>query len=605
MSHIYDYTWEISDSDTARDDVFKDSLILGTGIGQEYYLKKPRKIRHIKVDKDGKESYTEEEIFEYDDCILEPVRLQDFFIDENARNINSGPYPARDCIRRYVMDIDDFKNFFTGKVWDPLENAKRVIPGKGADYYEFYKPPTGIDHSRQVEVLWYWSRVPKDYLVVIANDVVIRMGPNIYRHKQLPFARAIDIKRTHRFYGKGEPELLESVQNEKDTLRRMILDRNHLDIDKMFLVGSRNQLSEEDLIARPHAMVPVDDPDSVKAVEYGDIPRSVEMSLKALDEDGTIATGIDPRFTSAPQAGTATEAAILKESALRRLRMKIRMFQRGFLVDVARLRVANIIQFYSQPRLEKIVGEKGSQDFEKKIEELKAKGVLEEMGGDFYQKSYKNIKVKDKKLDFDERGQVKEVPYKGYTFFEAKPEFFIPAVRGGFDIKFSAGPTLPPSIPLMQSKTVELYDRLIQNPGFDPIKLGDLLLTVHDRDPDALHAQPAEGEDTESGGLQMQIELAMRENQMLTQGQEVPPTEYASPAHSRIHIEFMGSDQVPSDPQILQNFSNHVMPELMAQAHRGGQGGAMGAEGGMGGGMGNEGNSPMQAIQGGESARKA
>lgn len=33
-------------------------------------------------------------------------------------------------------------------------------------------------------------------------------------------------------------EDLESIQDEINTLRRMVIDRNHLDIDKMFLVSN-------------------------------------------------------------------------------------------------------------------------------------------------------------------------------------------------------------------------------------------------------------------------------------------------------------------------------------------------------------------------------
>src|SRR4030042_3550521 len=248
------------------------------------------------------------------------------------------------------------------------------------------------------------------------------MGPNIYKHKQLPFARAVDVKRTHHFYGKGEAELLESIQDEINTLRRMVIDRNHLDIDKMFLVSNNLGLNDEDLMARPHGMIPTDDVNAAKAVEYGDIPRSVELSIKLLGDDATTSTGIDPRSASLPTPGTATEAAIVKESALKRIRMKMRLLEREFLVHIARLRVANIIQFYSQPRLEKIVGKKGTQDYEQEIAKLSTQGLLEVVNGQPFKQNYREVRLENKEINFDETGTPTEKASPGFTFFQLKPE---------------------------------------------------------------------------------------------------------------------------------------------------------------------------------------
>src|SRR3990167_4073031 len=309
MSDVFDYTWQISDSDLEFEYIVHDAFIEGTGIGQEYFYSDIRKI------KTGKENgkWNEKDMIDYNDCYLECIKNNDFFVDETARGFR-GPYGARDAIRRYIMNIDDFKQFFKGDTWDPLGNADKVTPGGNVDYYEWYKPPEGIDKSTQVEVLWYWAVKPDDWLCIVANDVMIVMGPNPYRHKQLPFVRAIDIKRTHKFYGKGEAALLESIQDELNVLRRMVIDRNHLDIDKMFIGSNR---------------------------------------LNLLEEDATVATGINPRQQALPTTGTATEAAILKESTLKRIRLKVRRFEREFLTRQARLRVSNIIQYYSQPKLEK------------------------------------------------------------------------------------------------------------------------------------------------------------------------------------------------------------------------------------------------------------
>lgn len=576
MQRIFDYAWEISDSDLLSYDAMKDALIFGTAITQEYYWKDMRKISEMSAKRNGKKTDYEDnerEVADYDDVAGEIVKLQDFLVDERARGF-IGTYSARDCIRRYIMHLDDVKRFFSGDVWDPFDAVKYVKPGGDTEYYEYYQPPHGLHNDKEVEVLWYWSRAPKDKLTIVANDVLIKDGPNPYKHKQLPFVRWLDVRRPHRFYGKGECEILESTQDEKDTMRRMVIDRNHLDIDKMFLISDRLGLTDEDVIARPHGLIPVDDINAAKPIDYADIPRSVELSYKWLEDDSIIGTGINPRAQALPTAGTATEAAILKESTLKRLRMKVYLMKKESLVRLARLRVANIIQFYPQPKLEKIVGERGTQEYEAEIRKLANQGLLIKEGKENFEAIYRTIPLENEMLDFDERGKPEIREKAGRSFFQAKPEYFLPVVRGGYDIKFEAGSTLQISKPLMQSKMLELFDRGYQvamdNPGsYDPVKMFDRVLREHDLDPSGMKPDQSVQNDQELQ-LQMQVELAGLENKQMVQGQPIPATPNASPVHTRIHVEFMNSPEFQNiqDPNVDKIFTQHVVEEIMAQTGR-------------------------------------
>ena len=573
VNGILDYTWDVAKSDVASFEIVRDALILGTGIGQEYYWKQERDIFSQKGDK--------QRVVEYDNCYLEPVSLWDFYIDERARSF-FGPMGAEDCIRRYIMDYDSFRDFFQGKSWDPFGVASLVKPGGDTNYYEFYTPPERLDHSREVEVLWYWNK-NKDKLMIVANDVLVKMGPNPYKHKQLPFGRAVDIRRNHQFYGKGESELLESLQEETNTLRRMIIDRNHLDIDKPILVSDALTIEDEDMIARPHGVIPVGDVNMVKPLEYSDIAKSVFMSLELLNEDKIRVTGMDERQQSVDKAGTATEAAILKEATLKRLNMKIWQLKNDFLVDIGRLRVANIMQFYSQPRLEKIVGEKGTAYYQSKVDTAKSKGTYINKDGEDFQSSYRNIRLKDKKLGVDPAtGMVKEEKAKGFTFFEATPDTFMP-VFGGYDIRYKVSSSIPISKPLKQQKILETYDRLITNPTLDPWKLAEMVLKEMEFDADEFKMQKqGEEQGMEGQNLQKLVDLASQENAEMMKGEQIAPTPYSSPAHTEIHIAYMKSkpfkEDVPPESPILQIFANHVMGEVMAQKARGGQGAEQGQE---------------------------
>jgi hypothetical protein len=431
-----------------------------------------------------------------------------------------------------------------------------------------------MDTSKQVEVLMYWARSPRDRLRIVANDVLIKDGGNPYKHKQLPFVRWVCIKRPHRFYGKGIPEILESVQDEQNTLRRMIIDRNHLDIDKMFLVSNRLGLSDEDVIARPHGMIPVDDVNGAKPVEYGDIPRSVELSLKHLEDDATISTGINPRAQAMPTAGTATEAAILKESTLKRLRRIVYLMKKESMVRLARLRCSNILQFYPEVKLEKIVGEKDTQAYQEEMTRLQQTGSLVQKGGQDYAAQYRTIPLQNEKMTIDNKGQAGISSSPTNSFFMAKPEYYMPMARGGYDIKYDAAATIQISKPLQQQKDLEWADRMLnialQVPGsYDPVKIGDVITIAYDKDPASLKPEPVQ-QDPNALQLQQLVDLAGQENKMMSQGQEVPPTSGANQAHTMVHLQYMNSAdfQQNPNPEVTRVFTEHVTGEFMLETGR-------------------------------------
>lgn len=577
FQYIWDFAWEISDGDMVTFDVIMEALIMGTAIAQEYYRKDVRKVGSVVTD--GKTVSTKyREVVDYDDVATEIVKLQDFYVDEFARGF-TGPYQARDCVRRYLMDIDEFHRVYDGSVWDQFKDAAKVKAGGDTAYYEFFRPPEGMTNNR-VEVLHYWNK-PKDKFQIVANDVLVYNNPNPYKHKELPFARCVDIKRVHRFYGKGEPEILESVQDELNTLRRMIIDRNHLDIDKMFLISNKLGLEEEDLVARPHGMIPTDDPNGVKAVEYGDIPRSVEASIQNLEDDATISTGINPRAQALPSAGTATEASILKESTLRRVELKIWLIKKEYLMRIGRLRMSNILQFYPQPKIEKVLGDKRTTDYQNQVKSLNDSGQLTQIDGEHYKKNYRTIRTPGKKMSFDAKGNISAAnPVQGHGFFQLRPEYFMPVADGGYDIKYDVGANIEISKPLMQQQNLDLFDRFakiaLEVPGsYDLVKLGDNILRDYGKNPDDLKPEQAKADQGQER-QQMQIQLASMENTQMMRGIDVPATPFSSPIHTRMHITFMQSPdfvKLPNDSPIIQNFTTHVTGEIMAQEQRNQQSG--------------------------------
>lgn len=548
ITHVKDYTWEIGDGDLEAYAAIKQALILGKTIWQEDYWQDRRLVKTLKkfdLEK-GIEEYVEKEIDDFDDVYGECVNLRNYFIDPMARTINRGRFKANDCIRRYIMNLDTFRETFRGKIWDPLGAAKFVKAGGDLNYYQFYKPPEGIDKDNQVEVLFYWGRRP-DKLIIIANDVIIRDAPNPFNHKQLPFAEGSDVPRMHKFWANGEPKLLESIQDELQTIRRMRIDRQHLDIFKAFLVSNREMLDEDEFIVAPSRVISVDDPtSSIKPLEYRDINPSAYKEEELLRQDGREVTGIE----SPQPSGTATEAAIFKESTMKALRMKIWLLSRELFTGITRLRVPNIVQFYSMPRVERILGEERAPEF-------------------------RRIRTMDIALERARSGGIVERKRKGENFFIVTPEMITP-LYGAYDYKLSAEPTFPISKPLLQQKVNELMQHpviqgALESGVLDLAKVTEKMLKINDFDFDDLKAAEVEKPLIDDTAL---LELANRENEIILKGKETPlePTPNSNRAHTNIHLAFMSSDvfkqAVAQNQQVLTGMIYHITGESKAQELR-------------------------------------
>ena len=548
MNYIFDYTWEIGDGDLELRDALKECLVLGKTIWQDDYYIDRREVSVLKkFDPEKKiEEYKTEYVFDFNDVYGERVSLRDFYIDEGARTINRGRYKAKDCIRRYIMDFDVFKDTFADSIWDQTGDSKYVKPGTAKDYYRYYDPPKGI-RENEVEILFYWGRTP-DKLIIVANDVVLRNGPNPYQHKQLPFAEGSDVTRLDGFYARGEPQLLESIQDELTTIRRMRLDRQHLDIFKTLLVSNREVIDEDDTIVRPSHMLAVDDPSNVKALEYGDINPSAYQEEGLLKQDGREVTGVQN-----PQASsTATEAAIFKESTMKTLQMKVWGLSRELMTGIVRLRVPNIVQYYSAPNVEKILGAKQADNI-------------------------RRISTQDVKLDLGRDGQlVEQKGIKGENFFDITPDMVRPQY-GRYDFKITGDPSFPLSKPLQQQHANEFMANPVTQAAvasgyYDLGKLADRLSEINDYDPDDFKTTTQNQGPSNMIDPAQLMELANRENKAMMDGKAIPGTAYSTAEHTKIHLAFMGSPEfvkaLGANPSVGQIFAKHIMLEDQAQQMR-------------------------------------
>lgn len=441
----FKYSWEKGQGNVHLLDHMIGSSIYGTGIGKEVYRYETCEYKDVsewKKDEDGNdtpipEKWEKRTRVKYEDCIYLSLPIRNVWFTEGATSLDD----AHDSVEvENPMDPDTFHERFDAF----YPNAKYVGAGEiDTSIFNWFKP---ILHFSDKIVVAHYYNIRRDMYAIFANGVLLTLvgNPNPYRHKELPYVRSVYLPRPNSFYGWGIPRIIRHLQAEKNTVRNMRLDREKLAINPMMVVDDKIELDEDDLMSRPFQVIK-GSPDSVEFKNPPPVNPSAYKEEEMIRNDMIVAHGIDPRLQSLGGGGdTATEIAILKETSLKRIRLSLRLLEWQALYRIARLRLSNMLQFYSVPKFEKILSPSGE--------------IIDS------EPRYPTVRVN--------AGQGPQ-----YLTFE-ESDF-----KGEYDVVVATDSTLPVSEALEAQKSINLFDRLKGHPDVNQRKLVENLLRKQRENP--------------------------------------------------------------------------------------------------------------------------
>lgn len=513
-----------------------NAAIRGTSFLKEYWRLDKRVVKEpTDVDEDGMLTYKDKEVVDIDDSYTEWVENEYIYIDEKARHIDF----AIDGVEREILELDEFYRMYSMK--PQFMDVDKVQAGGETTTRSYFKLPKDINEN-DVEILHYYNRAIDAYWVV-ANNVVIHDGPIPYSHKELPFSVLYHYQVPGRFHGLGIPKIIHYLSEERRSIRNLNMDRQHLQINKMFIHNNAYDLDEEDLISRPNGLISVDTNggslrDAIMPIEYGDVPPSYFRTEEVLLEDIRRAHGIDDRIQGVNVGGTATEAAILKESALKRVNLISTISEMDTIKRIGKLKWSNIQFFYPLGRMEKI-----TQDNEEKK-----------------RKVVRKITVDGKKfsvINKDGKRQLSMEEVKGKTAMNLDKDI-AKYLRNSFDITIDSTVHAPTSKAIQQTKITETLSLILSNQQLtsqlDPRKTTYRSFEAIDEDPNNWMMDAVNKKDMQS--------LADSENLVMKAGQPLDGTEGATEDHTLVHLNYMNTaefEQLPDEIQTI--FVEHVMQE--------------------------------------------
>ena len=368
----------------------KSSLIYGTGI--------------LKTTYDEKTAYSitrEPEMMEQ--TVEMPTGEMDMDGNSIMQTMSMGAVPTgetsvvRRPYTRYagpIAEAVDIKNFFVDPVADSIENARYVIHRVYRDraYLEdmfeagvYHRPEKDIwqsflsdhaglermasvdlgpgssqgDDSGLIELLEFWT--DRTVATVVSNgdsaSMLLRVERNPFAHGMKPFVRVVDHLVPHEFWGIGELEPLEGIQDTVNALWNSRIDNVKLVLNSMFLAVMDYVVDPADLQVRPAGVVriregvPLDQ--AVQPLELGEVTSSSYTEVAELERMTEKVSGVSPYQTGTDSASvnrTATGVALISEQGNTRFAHKVRIAELTGFRQLA-MQYATIIQQFSGPEI--------------------------------------------------------------------------------------------------------------------------------------------------------------------------------------------------------------------------------------------------------------
>jgi len=287
------------------------------------------------LDEDGqpKTETVRTEYFTYQGPIAEAVDIENFFPDPIASDIAD----ARYVIHRVYRDRRHLEKMFKAGTY------KRPPEDKWESYvteFASLKRQSEIgavgdslpDRERDLfPLLELWT---DDFCVTVLGErgdgILLRAQRNPYAHGEKPFVKIVDHIVPHEFWGIGELEPLEGIQDTLNAMWNARIDNVKLSLNKMFAVVMDYMVDPNDLVVRPGGVVRMREGLPLQQVfspiDLGDVTSEAYTEVQELEREAEKASGVSPYQTGQDSPAynrTATGVALISEQGNTRFSFKV------------------------------------------------------------------------------------------------------------------------------------------------------------------------------------------------------------------------------------------------------------------------------------------
>lgn len=274
-------------------------------------------------------------------------------------------------------------------------------------------------------------KYPNGRKTVIANEVVLQDGPVEYDDECIfPYQRVINYILPRSFWGISEFEPLEGPQKTFNKIVSYVLDVMFLMGNPIWVVSTDSGIDVDNLTNQPGLVVEKHPGSEVTRQEGTQLqPYVLQMidRMKELFDD--ISGSKDIMGGVAPGGVTAASAiADLQNAAQTRMRAKMKNLD-AYLQDFGQAYASRVLQFYTAPKVYRLTGKDGSEQYFKMH------------------------------MTRDEQGQQTAMVQRFTENGQLHPDVEVYQLRGKLDVRVTTGSSLPFSKVENQNRAYALFDR--------------------------------------------------------------------------------------------------------------------------------------------------
>lgn len=406
MEYLLDYVTSQSDLYLELVKAFKSSLMYGTGILKTMYDEKyamnvyrepvmqpsfmpvPTGERDLNgnpimedmpmgetpvLDENGQPEtkLVRKPIIKYAGPAAEAVDIFDFFVSPEGTSMEDAAYTIHrvyrtvDHIERmaeqghyHLPDPDSWESFVNAQQQYPMqERLSEVGLGPGA-------MSQNAKNTKLIELREIWT--DEVVMTSASGELLLRAERNPFAHGEKPFVRIVDHMVPHEFWGIGELEPLEGIQDTMNALWNSRIDNVKLVLNKMFAVSVDYLVDMKDLQMRPGGVVrlregvPINQ--AIEGIDLGEVTSSSYQEANEMERMSEKVSGVSAyqMGTDSPALNrTATGVALISEQGNTRFAHKVRISELTGLRRLAKHFGTILQQYMPEQMVVRILGPGG------------------------------------------------------------------------------------------------------------------------------------------------------------------------------------------------------------------------------------------------------
>jgi len=282
-------------------------------------------------------------------CFSIPVMPEDFFVwNIYLRSVQKQPFVCwRSIIDKEHFNYE-FKNF---------KNTKHVLEKNAVveNFEESYYRERWANRIEkdEVEVLRVYS-VPEDRYLVIANGVILQDSPMPWQNgepKKYPFASTINVPTAggEFFYGMHLWHKLKGDVSALETLYNLGIEQAKLAVNPPYLTTAGNDLEDHMLLSG--RQLEVDDINNFRELQFKSPDQSYFNFIEKIGQNIDFSS-LDPVSQGQNVSNVTARGQVIAEENARKLLSQFNSMMENLVLQEAKLRIPNIIQFQLIPGAE-------------------------------------------------------------------------------------------------------------------------------------------------------------------------------------------------------------------------------------------------------------